>query len=313
VRGAVKALLSFGTYLSACLCLLSCTTTVPDTPPSPSAPTMDGPESVRQGMVGVQGGSSIGLGLVVSDAGQILITDAVLEAAAGDPVAVRAAGGGELGAATPVGSDPVSGLAVIELETAADLVPVRFGDSSRLEPGEEVQVLGGLPGEQPSSVLGTVRDTGARGAQLGVLEIEIDAEPALGGGIVVNTSGEVVGVVTSTTPESVFALPSDIARIVVDQLVRSGRVIYAYLGVAMEDAPAGGALIQDVPDGGPADAAGLRPGDVIVRFGERTIDDAGDLLIAVQSSDVGDEFVIGLERDGAEQEVTVSLDEAPAQ
>jgi serine protease Do len=235
-----------------------------------------------------------------------------------------------------VGADPATDLAVLRIDPAVfgDETPVvaAWGDSDALARGSWTIAVGspfGLGGTVTVGVLSARQrdlDTGPHG---GFLQTDAAINVGNSGGPLFNVAGEVVGVNTaifSPTGASVgigFAVPSNTAEQVVRQLIEEGAVRRGHVGLELQDlddvmarafgyARGGGALVDSIEPGSPAEAAGLRPGDVIVRLEGRDIVTARDLARAIADMEPGGEVTLGYRRDGAAaQSVTLTLAEAP--
>jgi putative serine protease PepD len=154
----------------------------------------------------------------------------------------------------------------------------------------------------------------------GLLQTDAAINRGNSGGALVNLDGEVIGINTAIAVQNQddgflgvgFAVPSDRATTVAEQLIAGEEVSHPFLGVRVASAEDGGALIGEVTPGSPAEEAGLQEGDVVVRLGDRTITDSSDLVAAVQAAAAGDTLEIEFERDGVSQTGTVTLAEAEA-
>jgi putative serine protease PepD len=129
----------------------------------------------------------------------------------------------------------------------------------------------------------------------------------------VNLDGQIIGInsaiATSGSSGNIgvgFAISSNRAKAVADQLVKGEKVSHPYLGVSVGDAD-GGAQIQSISSGSPAERAGLQVGDVVTKIGDRTIANSEDLVGAIQSSQVGTQLNLTVRRGGSEQTVTVTV------
>jgi putative serine protease PepD len=288
---------------------------LPD-PPATEPPAQDVLDSVRASVVTVQNGQSSGSGLVLAADGHVLTSLRLAADAAEDALTVSVEGGNGQPAAI-VGSDPRTQLAVVKMEGAAGLTPVVFGDSDALAEGDEAMTLSGPADPAASVTTGTVQDVSKAVDRTSMIEISV-ATDLTPGGVVVNQSGEVIAIVVGTGAdeegaEVSLAIPANLASRVADQLVAGEPVAHPFLGVSVDTSPDGGALVEQVPPGSPAEQAGLQPGDIISSIGDRPVGDADDVVAAVQSRSVGDDVTVTYTRDGSEQEVTVTLGQAPAE
>jgi putative serine protease PepD len=152
----------------------------------------------------------------------------------------------------------------------------------------------------------------------GLLQTDAPINPGNSGGALVNTKGEVIGINSSIATDGSsegnigigFAIPSDRATTVAQQLIKGETVSHPALGVRAADNTSGGATVAGVVSGSGADKAGLKEGDVIVKFGDATINGADDLVSAVQSHKVGDQVEVTFKRDGNTMTATVTLGQA---
>ncbi len=152
----------------------------------------------------------------------------------------------------------------------------------------------------------------------GLLQTDAPINPGNSGGALVNTNGEVIGINSAIATQGQssgniglgFAIPSDKAKQVADDLMAGRKVSHPALGVSVADAENGGALVSNVTANSAAAKAGLQQGDVITQVDGKAIDDANDLVAAVQSGTVGQKMTLDFTRDGAKKQVTVTLSEA---
>jgi len=247
------------------------------------------PPSERQRM-------GMGSGFIISDDGYILTNNHVVDGA--DSVVVRMSDLREFDAEV-VGTDPRSDLALLRVD-ATDLPMLTLADDDDLEVGEWVLAIGSPFGLDYSVTAGIVS---AKGRSLPTeknenyvpfIQTDVAINPGNSGGPLFNLNGEVVGVNSQIFTRSggsiglSFAIPSAVASNVVQQLKQSGRVTRGWLGVTIQDVDknlaesfglkrAGGALIADISNNGPAAKAGLRSGDIIVKFDGKNIPASADL------------------------------------
>ncbi|BBK42304.1 serine protease [Allostella vacuolata] len=265
-----------------------------------------------------------GSGFVVDASGFIVTNNHVIEDA--DEITVTMQDGTELKAKL-VGRDPKTDLAVLKVDAGRPLPYVAFGDSSRARVGEWVVAVGNPFGLGGTVTVGVLSARG-RDLQSGPFDdyLQIDASINRGnsGGPTFNLAGEVIGINTaiySPNGGSVgigFAVPSNLAKPVIDQLKATGRVERGWLGVQIQpvtpdiadsvnlDRPRG-ALVTSVQGDSPAIRAGVRQGDVIVGFNGRTVDRVRDLTQAVAATAAGSRAEVLVWRDGRETRLTASI------
>ena len=233
-----------------------------------------------------------------------------------------------------VGSDPQTDLAVLRLagDTSA-LRPIEIGDSSRLRLGESVIAIGNPFGVGQTVTVGIVSAKGR--ADLGILDyedfIQTDAaiNPGNSGGALVNSQGQLVGINTAILSRSGgnvgigFAIPTDLAKPVIEALQKHGKVSRGFLGIGIQDVnqelaqamklpDAHGVLVSDVQPGGPGAKAGLARGDVILSVNGKVTNTTGKLRNAVASAGSGSKAELEVLRNGKKRRLTVALAEAPA-
>lgn len=263
----------------------------------------------------------IGSGVIIDTAGIILTNNHVV--AGGGEVTVRLHDGREF-VASDVWTDPKTDIAVVKIEDASDLVAASLGDSDAVSIGDWVMALG-QPFGLESTVTAGIISAKHRGigitARENFLQTDAAINPGNSGGPLVNLRGEVVGINTAIHSRSGgndgigFAIPSNLARWVGDQLVSGGSVKRAYLGVGIQPVtqdlakqlavkPRGGVVVTDVYPDTPAEKAGLQSGDVIVRFGSKSVVTPQALQLAVERSPFGTELTIEIVRDGKEMKLT---------
>ncbi len=271
---------------------------------------------------------SLGSGVVVDEHGTILTNYHVVENAR--EVKVALADGREL-RARPVGSDSRTDLAVLKVDEPG-LPSLVMGDSERLEVGDIVLAIGNPFGIGQTVTMGIVSAMGRGSLGLADYEdfIQTDAaiNPGNSGGALINTRGELVGISTAILSRSGgyqgigFAIPSNMAREVLDSILKTGRVVRGYVGIEAQAVTpeiarafglpdAHGALLSGVDPQGPAQRAGLRRGDVILALRERVIVSDDDLRAQLSRFKPGDRASLTVLRDGRRLQVEVVLGEPP--
>jgi len=271
-----------------------------------------------------------GSGFVVSDDGLILTNNHVVEEAT--EVTVLLTDGREFGAEV-IGTDPRTDVAVLKID-ATGLTPARLAESSaELHVGQWVVAAGAPLGLSSTFTAGIVSATGRNAVGITDYEdfIQTDAaiNPGNSGGPLVNLRGEVVGINTAIATRTGgfmgigFAIPIDMARSIMENLIDDGEVQRGWLGVVIQDLndelaatfgfeEKAGVLISDVTEGGPAQSAGLEAGDIIAGFDGRKIGDVNDLRLAVAAAAPGATAEVEIFREGELRTFSVELGELSA-
>ena len=271
---------------------------------------------------------SLGSGVIVNSNGYILTNSHVVMGATNVKVALsdRREMPGKI-----IGVDPGTDIAVVKIDTD-HLSVLPFGDSSKVEVGDIALALGNPFGLGRTVTMGIVSATGRGGLGIEDYEdfIQTDASinPGNSGGALINVRGELIGVNTAILSPSGgslgigFAVPSNMVRTVMDQIVKTGKVTRGYIGVSVQDITpelaaamkipqTRGALIGDLDPKGPAAQNGLQSGDVIVEADGKAIEDSRMLRLIVGSKAPGTQHSLGVLRNGQPRNVTVKLDQLP--
>jgi putative serine protease PepD len=278
---------------------------------------------VQSSVVSIKTGSGEGSGVVIDSQGDVLTNNHVVATANGGGVTVTSSHGDST-RATIVGTDPRSDLAVVRVADRTGLTVAVFGDSDAIRVGDSVLALGSPLGLEGSVTAGIVSAKDrtiqvSEGQSIsGMIQTDAAVNPGNSGGALVDLTGKVIGINSAIATSGNgngnigvgFAIPSNTAERVADQLIAGERVTHPYLGVSVGDAD-GGALVQAVTAGSPAERAGLRKGDLITRIGDRAVNSADDLVAAVQGGKVGDRLGVTYTREGETRHATVTLAEAP--
>ena len=260
---------------------------------------------------------ALGSGFIIDAKGIVVTNNHVIKGA--EDILVRVNGGKEY-KVTIIGSDPLSDIAVLKMETKDKFIPVKFGDSDKARIGDWVIAIGnpfGLGGTVTSGIIS------ARNRSIGLSRyedfIQTDASINQGnsGGPLFNMDGDVIGINTailSPTGASSgigFAIPSNSAKRVIDQLIEFGETKRGWLGVRIQvvtkeiadaeklDKPRG-ALVSNVAEGSPSDKAGILPGDIILEFKGTLINKMQELPLIVAQTDVGETVEVKVWRNSKE-------------
>jgi serine protease Do len=267
----------------------------------------------------------LGSGVIVSTDGYVLTNNHVVNGA--DVIKVTLADGREL-TAKVVGTDPQSDIAVVKVD-AKDLPAITFTDSDKIEVGDRVLAIGNPFGIGQTVTSGMVSGLGRATMGLDYEDfIQTDAaiNPGNSGGALVDVQGRLVGVNTAILSRSGgsqgigFAIPSNLARNVMEQLVKGGKVVRGYLGVSLQDLTPElvdafklktreGALVSDVVPGSPAAKAGVKSGDVLTDFNGKKILDGRHLKLTVANVAPNTETPLVVLRDGKSVELKVKIGE----
>jgi len=229
-----------------------------------------------------------------------------------------------------IGTDPRSDIAVLKID-AANLPSVALGNSGELRLGQTVLAIG-----YPYAVGQTVTRgiVSALGRSLNLVDyedfIQTDAaiNPGNSGGALINTRGELVGINTAIYSRSGgnqgigFAIPIELARNIMDNLIAHGRVIRGYVGVELDDVnpdmaeffslkDAGGVVISDVKEGSPAEKAGIERGDVVTKFDGRKISKSDEFRRYAAEAEPGSRVALEIIRDGKPRTIEIKMGESP--
>ena len=267
--------------------------------------------------------SALGSGFIIDEKGIVVTNNHVITDA--EDIIVRVNGDKEFKAKV-IGADPLSDIAVLQLETKEKFVPVKFGDSDKARIGDWVIAIGnpfGLGGTVTSGIIS------ARNRSIGLSRyedyIQTDASINSGnsGGPLFDMNGDVIGINTAILGRSGsigigFSIPSNSAKIVIDQLIEFGETKRGWLGVRIQDVTKEiaevenldeprGALVASVAPNSPSEKAGVKAGDIILEFNGEKIQEMKELPIIVARTEVGKKVKVKIWRNKKEIIKTITL------
>ena len=260
---------------------------------------------------------ALGSGFIIDLKGIVVTNNHVIKGA--EDILVRVNGDQEY-KATIIGADPLSDIAVLQIETKDKFIPVKFGDSDKARIGDWVIAIGnpfGLGGTVTSGIISARNRTLNLSRYEDFIQTDASINQGNSGGPLFNMDGDVIGINTailSPTGASSgigFAIPSNSAKKVIDQLIEFGETKRGWLGVRIQfvtkeiadaeklDKPRG-ALVSNVADGSPSDKAGILPGDIILEFNGTLINKMQELPLIVAQTDVGETVEVKVWRNNKE-------------
>ncbi|HJV87540.1 MAG TPA: Do family serine endopeptidase [Noviherbaspirillum sp.] len=265
---------------------------------------------------------SLGSGFIISQDGYILTNAHVIDQA--DEVIVKLTDKREFKAKV-IGADVYTDVALIKINANA-LPVVKIGDPSKVDPGEWVAAIGAPFGFENSVTVGVVSAKGRllpNGSFVPFIQTDVAVNPGNSGGPLFSTNGEVIGINSQIYSETggymgiSFAIPIDIAVGIAKQLRETGKVVRGYLGVQLQELTqdiasslglkdTNGALISAVQRGGPADKAGIKPGDVVVAFNGQPVQTTADFARLVGETKPGTSVSMDVLRGGKKETVKVT-------
>ncbi|MGQ9647550.1 MAG: DegQ family serine endoprotease [Thermodesulfobacteriota bacterium] len=268
-----------------------------------------------------------GSGVIVDPKGHILTNHHVVAGA--DKITIRLLDGRELKGRVR-GTDPRTDLAVLEVE-ATNLPAATLGDSDKIEVGEWAIAIGSPFGLEETVTVGVISAKGRTGLRTGTYEdfIQTDASinPGNSGGPLVNIDGEVIGInamIIQPGQGIGFAIPINLARSIMSELIKTGKVVRPWVGVGLQDLTEElaksfdlkekeGALISQVYEGSPAEKSGLRTGDVIVQIDGKKVQNSQEVIREVLKKKVGDKVEFVVIREGKSTKVSVTTAPMPSE
>ena len=266
-----------------------------------------------------------GSGVIVDKEGYILTNNHVVEGA--DKVKVRLNDGREF-TATVKGQDSRTDLAVLHIK-AKDLPVAALGDSDKLEVGEWAIAIGSPFGLEHTVTVGVISAKGRSGLGTGTYEdfIQTDASinPGNSGGPLINIDGEVVGINAMIIQPGTgigFAIPVNMAKQILNDLIKQGKVVRPWLGISIQDLTTEiaeqfqvkekeGVIVAQIHQGTGAEKAGLASGDIIKSVDDKTIKNANELIKEIQKKKVGQKIKLGVVREGKPMTIEVTTSAMP--
>jgi serine protease Do len=275
--------------------------------------------------------NALGSGVIVSPEGYILTNNHVVDGAT--DIRVTLSDKREFQGHV-VGTDPKTDIAVLRID-ARNLAPITIGDSSKVQVGDVALAIGDPFGVGQTVTKGIISATG-RG-NLGIedyedfLQTDAPINPGNSGGALINDRGELVGINTAILSHGSggsqgigFAIPSDLARQVMNEILKNGHVTRAYLGIYPQDVTpamakafgekqAEGIVVGDVTPGSPAHTAGIQRGDIILDVNGKPVTDSNQLRMSISMMQPGTDVTLKFLRNGDMRDATVKLAEMPTQ
>ena len=267
--------------------------------------------------------AALGSGFIISEKGIVVTNNHVIQDA--EDIIIRVNGDKEFKAKV-IGADPLSDIAILQLDTKEKFIPVKFGNSDKARIGDWVIAIGnpfGLGGTVTSGIIS------ARNRSIGLSRyedyIQTDASINSGnsGGPLFDMNGDVIGINTAILGRNGsigigFSIPSNSAKLVIDQLIEFGETKRGWLGVRIQDVTKEiadvekldtprGALVASVAENSPSDKAGVKAGDIILEFNNEKIQEMRELPIIVARTEVGKKVLVKIWRNKKEITKIITL------
>lgn len=269
-----------------------------------------------------------GSGVIVSKEGHVITNHHVISGQQKIRITLH---GGKTYGATLIGEDTLLDIAVIKIDSNETFQPLKLGDSSLAEVGQLVFAVGnpfGL-GETVTQGIISAKERSLSDNQRDLFQTDAAINPGNSGGPLVSLTGEIIGInvaIFSTDRENPgfqgvgFSIPSNDVREALEQIIESGRRIRGFLGVRMRDLEpvvrsdlgySGdiGSAVYVITPGSPAETAGIKPGDIILKYGRRTITNTRQLISLVQRTSIGEKVNLQVWRDGEIKNIGATITE----
>jgi S1-C subfamily serine protease len=260
---------------------------------------------------------SVGSGVIIQEDGVVVTNYHVV--ANSDQIDVALADGRRF-TADLIGADAATDLAVLRIK--ADGLPIAaWGNSDEMEVGEMVWAIGNPFGLDRTITYGILSAIGRRGVvdnpYQEFLQTDASINPGNSGGPLVDVHGRIIGITTAIVGKDYsgigFAIPSNTARRVAEAILAHGHLERGYVGMALRPVPAGagGALVAAVEPRSPAAQAGIRPGDVVVRFDDEPVPEPAAFVLMLTRANVGTKVPLEILRDGQPQTISIFIGRRP--
>ena len=268
---------------------------------------------------------ALGSGFIIDETGYILTNNHVINDA--DSINVTLWNNTQAQARV-IGKDDKTDIALIKIETAQNLTPIKFGDSDKVRVGDWILAIGnpfGLGGSVTAGIVSAKSRDIESGQYDNFIQTDASINQGSSGGPMFNMSGEVIGInsaIFSSNGASMgigFAIPSNLAQWVAEQLKQNGKIIRGWLGLKIQPLEeeisglSGGVLVSDVSVGGPAEKSGIKAGDIIYSYNDRAVQNTKEFSRRVAESKIGSEGKIGLWRNGQKRDVNIVIENQESQ
>lgn len=271
----------------------------------------------------------IGSGFIISKDGYILTNEHVIHEA--NKIKVRVQGFKDPLDAKVIGADFDLDLAIIKIDAGRELPVLVMGDSNKTRVGDWVIAIGNPYGLDHTVTVGVIsakeRPITVTSRQYqNLLQTDAAINPGNSGGPLINLDGEVIGINTAVNAQAQgigFAIPTAVAKEVAVDLIKNGKIARPWVGVYLQPLTPEladyfnlknkqGVLVADVVAGSPADGAGLKRGDLVIRMGNRQVKTPDDVVGQIKKSKIGDKLILEVYREAHSEFVTVIVGEKPA-
>lgn len=268
---------------------------------------------------------ALGSGFIIDETGYILTNNHVINDA--DSINVTLWNNTQAQARV-IGKDDKTDIALIKIETAQKLIPIKFGDSDKVRVGDWILAIGnpfGLGGSVTAGIVSAKSRDIESGQYDNFIQTDASINQGSSGGPMFNMSGEVIGInsaIFSSNGASMgigFAIPSNLAQWVAEQLKQNGKIIRGWLGLKIQPLEeeisglSGGVLVSDVSVGGPAEKSGIKAGDIIYSYNDRAVQNTKEFSRRVAESKIGSEGKIGLWRNGQKRDLNIVIENQESQ